>query len=277
MECKESGMNNETHDRKRARVIEQKQFQITSASRPTHGNGAPIAMLPDEILQNCFSYLDSGNYEFIASVCHLFYQNYDGERCTSLKMAMSSLSRIRHSMAVAPYFFKEEMIVFAAKNNQKELLQYILQSEAWRFVRNTQVTLEWLCCPRNSTWGEDACRMAAAQGKLIILQWLHIRECPWNHRTCTEAVMHNHFHILKYCFEHHCLWNKNTFAAALCIQDYYKGLIHYPILPYKAKDDQIMAFLKEKGCPRPDKRDWRWSEGAFSFSTRVPFLLANEE
>ena len=56
-----------------------------------------------------------------------------------------------------------------------------------------------------------ACRMAAKQGDLDALEWLHENVCPWHERTCSWAARGDRLDMLKYAHENVCPWDEDMF------------------------------------------------------------------
>jgi hypothetical protein len=59
-----------------------------------------------------------------------------------------------------------------------------------------------------------ACSIAAGNGDLNCLKYLHENNCPWSVITCSNAAERGHLDCLKYAHENGCPWNTTTFAWA---------------------------------------------------------------
>ena len=68
----------------------------------------------------------------------------------------------------------------------------------------------------NRAWRAGTCSIAAANGQLPVLQYLHENGWgPWDVHTCTSAAVNGHLPVLKYLHENGCPWNYDTcFYAA---------------------------------------------------------------
>jgi hypothetical protein len=49
-----------------------------------------------------------------------------------------------------------------------------------------------------------ACMLAAGEGHLDVLKYLHENDCPWDSRTCSYAHRNNHVDCLNYLIEQKC-------------------------------------------------------------------------
>ena len=50
--------------------------------------------------------------------------------------------------------------------------------------------------------------VAAGNGHLHVLKYLHENGCPWNEGTCSSAAKGGHLDVLKYARENGCPWNR---------------------------------------------------------------------
>jgi hypothetical protein len=71
----------------------------------------------------------------------------------------------------------------------------------------------------------DLCAIAAANGQLEILQYLHESGYGWNIGTCVHAAHYNHLSCLKYANEHKCVWDGRVYYVAMNNFDILKYLI----------------------------------------------------
>jgi hypothetical protein len=71
-------------------------------------------------------------------------------------------------------------------------------------------------------WDVTTCTEAANWGHLACLQYAHVNGCKWNAETCTKAAQSGRLGTLKYVVDNGCEVNVQTLAAAmphpLCIQ-----------------------------------------------------------
>ena len=111
--------------------------------------------------------------------------------------------------------------------------------------------LQWLHrngCP----WNEETCMCAAEKGHLEILQWARMNGCPWNERTCSLAARNGHLGVLQWAHINGCSWNENTCASA-------------------ARNGQmeVLQWAQTNGCPwnastcscAAEMGTWRFSSG----------------
>ena len=56
-------------------------------------------------------------------------------------------------------------------------------------------------------WDEGTTQMAAANGHLDCLEYLHENDCPWDEGTTQVAAENNHFDCLGYAVEYGCPWD----------------------------------------------------------------------
>jgi hypothetical protein len=62
-------------------------------------------------------------------------------------------------------------------------------------------------------WTEVTSELAARNGKLNCLKYLHENGCPWDESTCRYAAYNGHLECLKYALEHGCPWDDETLYA----------------------------------------------------------------
>ncbi|GFH53334.1 hypothetical protein CTEN210_09810 [Chaetoceros tenuissimus] len=101
-----------------------------------------------------------------------------------------------------------------------------------------------------------ACTRAADYEDLKLLRWLRFNGYQWDESVCNEAVINKDLSMLKYAHENGCPWTKETYAYCLS----WEGLDHvYREIPTEAdsRSEDILTYLKEQGCPRPQPSDWR--------------------
>ena len=61
-------------------------------------------------------------------------------------------------------------------------------------------------CP----WNEDACSSAAEYGQLDCLEYAHSNGCPWNEMTCSLAAWNGYLECLEYAHSNGCPWNSDV-------------------------------------------------------------------
>ena len=59
-------------------------------------------------------------------------------------------------------------------------------------------------------WDEGTCAYAAGGGHLDVLQWAREHGCEWDRWTCTEAAQNGHLDVLQWAREHGCEWDERT-------------------------------------------------------------------
>ena len=117
----------------------------------------------------------------------------------------------------------EDCVVLAARCGQFECLEYLILSGcpcppddvADGFmhihalhggdVRCLQLLYERAGC---TTWSDETCHRAAADGMIDFLQYLHEHECPWDERTWVKAIAGKHLDCLRYAYENGCPMKK---------------------------------------------------------------------
>ena len=100
-----------------------------------------------------------------------------------------------------------------------------------------------------------ACTKAADREEFKLLRWLRFNGYPWDVSVCNEAVRNNDLEMLKYAHENGCPWTKETYAYCFS----YEGLDYeYHEIPTEAdaRSEDILTYLKEQGCPRPQPSVW---------------------
>ena len=63
---------------------------------------------------------------------------------------------------------------------------------------------------KNHIWIEDACPLAALNGHLEVLKYLHQNRYPWDERACSNAAQNRHLEVLKYLHQNICPWNEEV-------------------------------------------------------------------
>lgn len=86
----------------------------------------------------------------------------------------------------------------------------------------------------NFFWGSGTCTEAAWNGQFEALKYLHQKGCRWNKRTTEKAAQGGHLNILKYLHEHGCPW---TYVAADAAAAYNRV--------------DCLKYIHENGCPLP--------------------------
>jgi hypothetical protein len=129
---------------------------------------------------------------------------------------------------------------FAAKRGSVRLLKWTRENNrAWRAgtcsiaAANGQLpVLQYLHENGWGPWDVHTCTSAAVNGHLPVLKYLHENGCPWNSKTCSYAAIGGHLPVLQYLHENGCPWDSCTCYNAAAYG-------HLPVLQY----------LHENGCP----------------------------
>ena len=69
--------------------------------------------------------------------------------------------------------------------------------------------LQW-AVKNGYTLDDRSCTLAAMNGHLEVLKYLHEKGCEWNEYACTNAAMNGHLEVLKYLHENKCPWDPNV-------------------------------------------------------------------
>jgi hypothetical protein len=107
------------------------------------------------------------------------------------------------------------------KNDKLKLIEYFkkenininIYSQAAK-IGNLQL-LRFLHENGCSSWGKFTCEIAAENGHLGCLEYVHKNGSPWDNWTCFYAAKYNHIECLKYAHENGCDWDKNTCETAV--------------------------------------------------------------
>jgi hypothetical protein len=63
-------------------------------------------------------------------------------------------------------------------------------------------------------WGESTCRMAALNGRIVLLRYAHENGFLWDEATCEAAAENGHLECLRYAHENRCPWDTDTCKVA---------------------------------------------------------------
>ncbi len=104
------------------------------------------------------------------------------------------------------------------KNNLVKYLYFI--QEIWDSntcviaARNGKLECLKYVHENGCSWNKDTCTIAAEAGNLECLKYAHENGCPWDKYTCKHAARYNNLECLKYAHENGCDWNVYTCACA---------------------------------------------------------------
>lgn len=83
-------------------------------------------------------------------------------------------------------------------------------------------------CP----WNGHTCALAAMNGALDVLQFLHASGCPWDARTCAWAAVNDYLQVIQFAHARGCPWDGST-----CNMAAYNGNL------------EILKWARWHGCP----------------------------
>lgn len=112
---------------------------------------------------------------------------------------------------------------------------------------------------KGGAWHESTCAVAAFNGHLGCLKYLHENGCAWDASTCSEAASGGHLQCLAYAHENGCPWNKWTCARAAekgqlecLVYAHENGCAWDPMTcAMAAKNGHLhcLRYAHENGCP----------------------------
>jgi hypothetical protein len=131
------------------------------------------------------------------------------------------------------------------------------------------------CVANECPIDEDACGLAAENGHLEILKYLHEEvKAPWDSSTATHAADSGHLHILEYLVERKydqfdeyacnyaavhghldCLKYLRETAKA----PWDEGAVRYAHYAHKNNQPECLQYLLDNDCPLPN--GWRYERG----------------
>jgi hypothetical protein len=62
--------------------------------------------------------------------------------------------------------------------------------------------------------GYDTCAYATENGYLDVIKWCRINGCPWDTNTCAIAAQNGHLDVIQWCRQNGCEWDSETCASA---------------------------------------------------------------
>jgi len=210
---------------------EQQQQQIITLPKDSSCSTMKnILDLPQELLEECLSFLGPGNYLFVADVCRSFRDAYAAAALsyayarptqTDLGEIVASVPRVQ--MALREW----ERAALTNRNNIKlkwrgrkvMIWKAIVECAAWK--GNLSV-LAWAKENENCNWNtpttSGACGEAARGGNLQVLQWLRfVGRCrwgSWDDETCKNAAAGGHLRVLQWAHRNGCPWFEQTCSWA---------------------------------------------------------------
>jgi hypothetical protein len=159
----------------------------------------------------------------------LYDEDLDSEACdAAAEFADVKLLEKLHKMKLA---WGTSTTFAAARSGNIETLQYALENRC-PLSQDNMYEGHWDldCCSvaaaeghihvlkylhqKRCHWHENTCSEASANGKLNCLMFAHENGCPWDIETCYEAARNGHIECLKYAYENGCPWNETVWKAA---------------------------------------------------------------
>ncbi|GFH52444.1 ankyrin repeat domain-containing protein [Chaetoceros tenuissimus] len=107
-------------------------------------------------------------------------------------------------------------------------------------------------------WDSHSCRTAAGNGHLHCLRYLHENGCEWDSNSCRTAAGNGHLHCLRYLHENGCEWDSNSCRTAAegghldCLRYLHENGCEWDIKSchYAADGGHLdcLRYLHENGC-----------------------------
>ena len=117
----------------------------------------------------------------------------------------------------------------------------------WAAGEGNLEVLQWLRA-RGCEWDWETCARAAEGGHLEVLQWARANGCEWDPWTCGSAARGGHLDVLKWLRENGCEWDEETCAGAA-----------------EGGHLEVLRWARENGCPDPESSDDNDSSSAWSY------------
>jgi len=186
-----------------------------------------------------------------------------------------------HETAKAPW--DAEAVRRAHENNEPDCLQYLLDNdcplpEGWlspqsfdKFIREGDLILVKYCVAKGFPVNEQSCALAARNGQLEILQYLHEEaNASWDSETGIEAADRGYLHIFEYLVEQDYEFHVDTCVCTAsaghlnCV----KYLHETAKAPWDGRavreahennEPDCLQYLLDNNCPLPE--GWRYEHG----------------
>merc|ERR1711937_697062 len=116
--------------------------------------------------------------------------------------------------------------------------------------------LKWLH-NRRYAWTSSTTAYAALGGHLKVLQWARSKGCPWDEQTCTMAALGGHLKVLQWARSKGCSWDEQTCTMAAA-----KGHL------------EILQWARSQGCPW---NSWIWKYARLSGNSEILEWLKTQD
>merc|ERR1712134_195751 len=116
--------------------------------------------------------------------------------------------------------------------------------------------LKWLH-NRRYAWTSSTTAYAALGGHLNVLQWLRGQGCPWDEQTCSYAALGGHLKVLQWARSKGCPWDEQTCTMAAA-----KGHL------------EILQWARSQGCPW---NSWIWKYARLSGNSEILEWLKTQD
>lgn len=93
----------------------------------------------------------------------------------------------------------------AALSGRRDVLEYFHLHQMKAHAEFGEDYRSW------KAWDEGTCHLAAREGHLECLKYLHKSGCPWDKATTEAAVTNGHLPCLQYARENGCSWDFNSY------------------------------------------------------------------
>lgn len=152
-----------------------------------------IQELPNEIIFHIFSYIPE--FQGIMKLTNKYFFQLIIKKGYSRKSLVSSISIV--AWAVKYFLISRNTVpYYSVKYGYLEVLKYML--EKYHYLKD-----------------ETLCPLAAKNGHLDCLKYLHNKKYPWDGKTCAYASLNGHLNCLEYAHENGCEWYENTCSNAI--------------------------------------------------------------
>jgi len=224
----------------------------------------------------------NGHLHILEYLVERKYDQYDRMACDHAARAGEfDCLKYLHETAKAPW--DAEAVRRAHENNEPDCLQYLLDNdcplpEGWlspqsfdKFIREGDLILVKYCVAKGFPVNEQSCALAARNGQLEILQYLHEEaNASWDSETGIEAADRGYLHIFEYLVEQDYEFHVDTCVCTAsaghlnCV----KYLHETAKAPWDGRavreahennEPDCLQYLLDNNCPLPE--GWRYEHG----------------